>query len=379
MKLQVHETLKNIPADDWNRLNETNNPFLCYQFLRALEETSCIGKHSGWLPQYLTLESENTLTGIAPLFLKSHSYGEYIFDWAWANAYEQAGLQYYPKLIAAVPFTPVTGPRLLVKSDKNACLARQALIQGALQHAQALKVSSLHWLFIPESQLTELIQQQHMQRVGYQFHWHNQNYRDFDEFLASFSAHKRKKVKRERRYVQEAGIHMQVVEGKDITPWMWNQFYEFHHATIRYRGATPYLNAGFFRALGRTMPESVVLIMANQGGETVAAALNLRNERTLFGRYWGCRDNFHSLHFETCYYRAIDYCIEQGLQTFEAGAQGEHKLSRGFLPTPIYSAHWLSHVGFSSAVADFLKREKNGIEFYMDELNEHSPFKQTGD
>lgn len=310
------------------------------------------------------------------MYKKSHSYGEYVFDWAWANAYQRARLRYYPKLVVAVPFTPATGPRLLAAPGTNREKIKFELIEGALALAKDSHVSSLHWLFVPSEDLPLLVDVGHMRRTGCQFHWHNAGYKNFDQFLAEFASAKRKKVKQERRYVREAGVTVELLAGEAITPAHWDTFYEFYLSTIRNHGAIPYLTREFFHELGGTMGKDIVLVLARQNGSSIAGALNLRGADTLYGRYWGNHKYINGLHFEVCYYSAIQYCIEQGLARFEAGAQGEHKVARGFVPTTIYSAHWLSHPEFGRAVADFLQHEQQGIEYYMDELNEHAPFKR---
>ncbi len=367
-------------AKEWNRLIEGDNPFVRYEFLAALERTGCVNGKTGWTPQYLVVHADGPgqgkLLGAVPLYLKYHSYGEYVFDWAWANAYARAGYEYYPKLVAAAPFTPATGPRLLLASGRDEEKIADLLIQGALAAAQNTRVSSLHWLFTNDADTRRLEAHGMMRRVGCQFHWLNPGYRDFEDFLSSFTAHKRKKIKRERRYVAEAGIVMEALPGAAVTSAQWDIFYEFYHATIRAHGAIPYLTRDFFHILGNTMPDKLLLVFARHDKNYVAGAIYFRSNDALYGRYWGSLKDFHSLHFETCYYTAIEYCIAHGLKRFEAGAQGEHKLARGFVPTVTYSAHWLRHPQFSRAVADFLAREQNGIEYYMDELNEHSPFKK---
>ncbi len=380
MYLSVIDSLDEIPAEDWDALAGGDNPFVRYAFLSALEHSKSVGAKSGWMPQHLVVHAQaplrGPLLGAAPMYLKTHSYGEYIFDWAWANAYARAGLSYYPKLVVAVPFTPVTGPRLLLNAHLNQSPVGDLLIQGAREHALKTRASSIHWLFTSTHDTEWLERRGLMRRIGYQFHWQNRGYRDFDDFLNEFSAQKRKKVKRERRYVREAGIEMEVVTGDTLSETHWNTFYKFYRSTLEKHGGIAYLTPAFFHALGADMARDVVLILARHAGKYIAGALNLRGSDTLYGRYWGSLEEFHSLHFETCYYRAIEYCIEQGLRCFEAGAQGEHKLSRGFLPSPVLSAHWLSRAEFSHAVSDFLVQEKDGVEFYMNELNEHSPFKR---
>ena len=375
MEVRVVNTLEKIPAHEWNALAGDTNPFLRHEFLHALELSGCVGAGTGWSPHYLVAYADDKLVGALPMYRKEHSYGEYVFDWAWANAYAQTGQQYYPKLVVAVPFTPATGARLLVGGDGDALRVKEALIESASAQMQETGMSSLHWLFTNEEDTRLLESHGFMRRVGCQFHWHNPGYRDFDDFLSTFASAKRKKIKRERRYVSEAGVEMEVITGKSITPEHCDTLYGFYQSTIHVHGAIPYITREFFHTLARTMPESVVFVFARHGTEYVAGAINLRGSDTLYGRYWGSRGNYHSLHFETCYYTAIDYCIAQGLKRFEAGAQGEHKLARGFVPTETYSMHRLSHPQFSRAVADFLAHERNGMESYMDELNDHLPFK----
>ena len=376
-QIQLAKNIETVDAEQWNRLAGDQNPFLRHEFLLALEQTGCVGDGTAWQPRHLLLIEKGTLVGAVPLYLKYDSYGEYVFDWAWANAYQQNGLSYYPKLVAAVPFTPVTGSRMLANPGEHQDTIRRQLIEAALALANSLNVSSLHWLFTPSSETGLLVQHQHLKRTGYQFHWANAGYSSFDDFLETFSSSKRKKVKRERRHVRDAGIEMEIVEGRAIDDSLWRKFYAFYRSTIECRGAIPYLNLDFFREIGRSMADNIVLVLARQEDRYVAGALNLKGRDTLFGRYWGSLEEYNSLHFETCYYRAIDYCIENDLQRFEAGAQGEHKLSRGFLPSSTYSAHWLRHPEFYRAISEFLEREQHGVEDYVDLLERHSPYKKA--
>lgn len=379
MRLALHTHLDDIPARAWNALAGDINPFLRHEFLAALERHGCVGTEAGWVPQHLAVYDGERLLGAAPLYLKDNSYGEFVFDWAWASAYQRAGLPYYPKLVAAVPYTPVSGPRLLVADTLQKEAVADTLIQGAIEHARQLKVSSLHWLFTSERDTERLEQQGLLRRTGCQFHWHNHGYADFNDFLAGFSAEKRKKVKRERRRVAEADVEIEVLHGDQVSEGQWEIFHQFYSSTFWKKGGIASLTLDFFKELGRSMPRNVVLVLAKHGGRYVAGAFNLRGSDTLYGRHWGCIEEFHSLHFEVCYYRAIDYCIENGLKRFEAGAQGEHKISRGFLPTPTWSAHWLSHPAFSRAVEHFLTQEEYHMKYYMKELGEHSPFKGCQD
>lgn len=374
MTLTILSSLDDIPAAGWNNLAGAANPFLRHEFLVALERHGCVGAAAGWIPQHLAAHEQDRLVGAVPMYLKDNSYGEFVFDWAWADAYRRSGLHYYPKLAVAVPYTPATGPRLLLAEDTPQIT--NALIAGALEHAQRLKVSSLHWLFTTEQDTRRLEAHGLMRRTGCQFHWHNQNYSDFADFLALFTAEKRKKIKRERRFVREADIEIEILNGRHISMEQWEIFHGFYSSTFLKRGGIASLSLGFFQEIGRTMADNVVLVLAKHQGRYVAGAFNLRGTDTLYGRHWGCSEDFHSLHFEVCYYAAIEYCIAQGLRRFEAGAQGEHKLSRGFLPTPTWSAHWLSHPAFSSAVAEFLSHEQDNMAYYMNELGEHTPYRQ---
>jgi predicted N-acyltransferase len=378
MHFAILDGLGSVPAAAWNAL-APGHPFLSHEFLSALERTGCVGGGTGWVPQYLVAHDRagpgGRLLGAVPLYLKEHSYGEFVFDWAWAGAASRIGIEYYPKLVAAVPFTPVTGPRILVSPDADTG-TRLQLIDAARAHARRIRASSLHWLFADQNDSARLEERAFMVRVGYQFHWNNNGCADFDDFLSGFSAQKRKKVKRERRFVRDAGVELEVLAGEAILPHHWQAFYRFYRATIDKHGAAPYLTREFFQEIGRTSPQSLVLVLARHGTRYVAGALNFRSANALYGRYWGALEEFHSLHFETCYYQAIDYCLREGLQRFEAGAQGEHKLSRGFLPVPTYSAHWIGDARLARAIEDFVARERNAVTYYIDELNEHSPFKK---
>lgn len=378
MHLRVLPDLAAVPSREWNALDLGTNPFVQYEFLRALEETGCVGDVSGWIPQHLALyddASGESLIGAVPLYLKAHSYGEYVFDWAWASAYARAGLPYYPKLVAAVPFTPATGPRLLVRPGADRSAVAGQLLDGALALARDIGASSLHWLFPTEAESDFLSTRGLLKRTGCQFHWSNRGYRDFDDFLSGFTAHKRKKIRQERRYVREAGVTLRIISGHEARARDWDALYRFYRTTIaRYQGV-PYLTPAFFHAFGERLADRIVLVLAEQAGTCIAAAVNLRGGDTLYGRYWGGRPGVNGLHFETCYYAGIEYCIGQDLKRYEAGAQGEHKLARGFEPVRTYSAHWLAHPRFSDAVADFLSREQAAIAEHMDELREHLPFR----
>jgi len=372
---RVLESVGTVDRAAWNALAGAANPFVRHEFLTALETSGCVGPGTGWTPCPLVIEDDEggAPAGAVPLYLKSHSYGEYVFDWSWARAYERAGGRYYPKLVAAVPFTPVSGPRLLAR-DVDAATALGAATLGFARDAG---VSSLHWLFTDEHTTAGLEAHGLLRRTGVQFHWRNDGYGGFDDFLAALSADKRKKIRRERRRIHEAGLCMRVRTGHELCGDDWTRFHGFYRNTVLAHGGTPYLNNAFFVALGETMTAQVVLIEATAADDVVAAALFLRGSDTLYGRYWGSAGHHDGLHFETCYYRAIEFAIESGLARFEAGAQGEHKLARGLMPTTTFSAHWFGDPSLARAVADFLHHERNGVSDYQEELAAHAPFRNV--
>lgn len=375
MRITRIDGLAELSPRAWNSLGGTDNPFMRYEFLAALEHHGCVGDEAGWIPRFLVAEEDDRLVGAVPLYLKYHSFGEFVFDWAWAHAYESTGRRYYPKLVVAAPFTPISGPRLLIAPTADHNRVAEALINATLDQARSSGASSLHWLFINDDDSRLLAQHGLMRRVGCQFHWLNQGYRDFDDFLRHLSADKRKKIKRERRRSGEDGLEFEVRHGEQLGQLHWETFHDFYRATFWKKGNFAPLNLDFFTELGRTMPENVLVIFARHRDRYVAGALFLRNQHTLYGRHWGCSAEFHSLHFETCYYRAIEYCIQHKLSGFEAGAQGEHKISRGFLPIATWSAHWIGDKKFNLAIKDFLSREQKAVSAYITEIREHSPYK----
>jgi uncharacterized protein len=372
MNLEIADSLSSINPVEWNRL-AGDDPFLRHEFLAALHETGCAAPETGWTPQFLLIREGGRLAAAAPLYLKTHSYGEYVFDWAWADAYYRHGLHYYPKLLSAVPFTPVGGARMLAASD----VLRAQLIEAELALARELGVSSLHCLFPPPGQAALMEARGMMLRRGVQFHWSNRGYADFAGFLAGMSHDKRKKIRQERRRVRESGIAFEWREGSDITGADWRFFTRCYRQTYREHRSTPYLNLEFFERIGRTMPENLLLVVALREGQPIAASLNVHNSRRLCGRYWGTVEHHPALHFEACYYQVIEYCIARGIQTFEGGAQGAHKMARGLLPVETCSAHWLAQPQFAAAVGEFLARETRGMVHHIDELAEHSPFKRA--
>jgi predicted N-acyltransferase len=364
-----------IDAAEWDACAGDANPFVSHAFLSALEDSGSTGRRTGWLPRHLALrDAGGRLLGAAPMYVKGHSYGEYVFDFGWANAYEQAGGRYYPKLQVAVPFTPATGPRLLVRPDAPAgCMAM--LIRGMEQVARRLDVSSVHVTFPTEGEWKALGDAGWLQRIGHQYHWHNAGYAGFDDFLSALSSRKRKSIRKERRAVAESGVRIETLTGADIRPEHWDAFYGFYRNTVDRKWGQAYLTRDFFHRLGATIGEAVVLVMVEDDGKWVAGALNLRGRDTLYGRNWGSAGDYRHLHFEACYYRAIDFAIENRLARIEAGAQGEHKIQRGYLPTPTYSAHWIADPALRRGVAGFLDRERPAVLRQIDLLMEESPFR----
>jgi predicted N-acyltransferase len=378
-RTHIVSTLSEVGQADWDGLvglQSDRNPFLSYAFLDALHESGSAAPETGWQPQYIVLYEPDgaggeRLAAALPLYVKGHSYGEYVFDWAWANAYQEHGLEYYPKLLCAIPFTPVSGPRLLARDAS----ARAALIEVLKRTQQASSVSSTHVLFPPDDQARQLADAGFLLRSGVQFHWMNAGHASFEEFLGTLEQKKRKNIRAERRKVKEAGVTMRRVRGPDITIEEWRFFNRCYRNTYKEHFSKPYLNLDFFQRIGRTMPGNLLLVIAERDGQPIAASLVVHDETTLFGRYWGALEHVPCLHFEAAYYQPLEFCIEQGIQVFEGGAQGEHKMARGFLPTRTWSAHWLAHPAFADAVERFLEREAGGIDDYIDELNDRSPFK----
>lgn len=377
MQLHILESISGIPAEHWNRLEGTQQPFLRHEFLLALEESGCVGAQTGWIPQYLIgTDGAGGLAAAMPLYLKMHSRGEFVFDFAWADAYQRAGLAYYPKLVSAVPFTPVTGARLLVAPQAERPAILSTLARAAVEQAETRGLSSLHVLFPSQEDARTLEDHGLLLRKDCQFHWRNRDYTDFDDFLDHFTAAKRKKARRERRRVREAGISFELLHGGDISSGLWKDIMPLYASTFWHRGHQPYLNESFFRRIAQALPEHFLVVLARRHGELVAIAIFFRSTDTLYGRYWGSSGDFHSLHFETCYYQGIEYCIAEGLQRFEPGTQGEHKIARGFEATEVHSAHWLADPRFAAAIERYLEQERIAVNHYMEEVRAHSPFRQ---
>jgi predicted N-acyltransferase len=373
-RTQIVSSLSEVGQPAWDALlalQADANPFLSYAFLHALHESGSASAATGWQPQYLALWRDEELVAALPLYAKTHSYGEYVFDWAWADAYERHGLDYYPKLLSAVPFTPVTGSRLLVRDDEST----RALLAALVAIRQSEGFSSTHILYPPQAQAETLQQAGFLLRSGVQFHWLNAGYQHFDQFLDTLERKKRKNIRAERRKVHEAGVRFRRIEGADASEADWVFFKRCYDHTYAAHHSRPYLNLDFFLRIGATMPQNLLLIVAERDGRPIASSLVVHDARTLYGRYWGALEHIDCLHFETAYYQPLEYCIAQNIACFEGGAQGEHKMARGFLPQKTWSAHWLAHAAFADAVEHFLQRESHGIAAYIDELNEHQPFR----
>jgi predicted N-acyltransferase len=364
-----------VSASEWNAL-VGDYPFLRHEFLAALENTGCATPQTGWKPRHLLLRDAAGLAAAAPIYEKTHSWGEFVFDFAWARAAEQAGMRYYPKLVCAVPFTPTTGPRLLCRPDLAAGPLRERLLNELREQARSVACSSVHALFLDESSRAACEQQQWLMRRDCHFLWSNRGYRDFDDFLGGFSAEKRKKAKRERRRVFEQGIEFQTLTGAELDLPLIEKIHAFHESTFLRHGHTPYLNVEFFERVARTLPQQMIVKLARRGPVPVAAAIFFRSSNTLYGRYWGADADYHSLHFEACYYQGIDYCIEHGIQRFEPGTQGEHKLARGFEPSLTWSAHWIADPALRRAIGAYLQREGSAIDAYADQADTHLPYRK---
>jgi uncharacterized protein len=378
---RVLSSIAQIDAASWNALIGGGQPFLRHEFLLALEDSGCTVPRTGWTARHLVIEdARRRPVGALPLYRKSHSRGEFVFDFSWANAYAQHGLPYYPKLLSAVPFTPVRGPRLLMRPDADAGTMTQRLIKAAIDYTRSEKLSSWHVLFPAEDISERLAEEEELiLRRDCQFHWFNQGYDSFDAFLSTFTAEKRKKAKRERRRVAEAGIEFDTLHGGDMTDALWDAVYPFYADTFYRHGHDPYLNLDFFKRIARAMPERMMLKVARMGTERIAVAIFFVGDDALFGRYWGAGGNYHSLHFETCYYQGIEYCIEKRLQRFEPGTQGEHKVPRGFVPTLMSSAHFVADPRFAEAIRQFARREARGVDRYAAAVNEHVPYHRLPD
>ena len=378
VSVNIVEKLSQLSAVDWDACAGSDNPFVSYAFLSALEDSGSATSETGWQPHHLAIGVEDgRLLGVVPMYLKSHSQGEYVFDWGWADAYERAGGRYYPKLQAAAPFSPVTGPRILARPGDDADAIRATLIAGMIDTVKQYNLSSVNVTFAHEADAGRLEAAGFLIRHGHQFHWQNQGYDTFDDFLANLSSRKRKNIRKERKAIADAGVRFDTLVGDDIKPHHWDEFHEFYVSTYDRKWGYPYLTREFFDILNDRMADKVALIRAEENGYAIGGALNLIGSEALFGRNWGCNSQRKFLHFEACYYRAIDLAIELRLARVEAGTQGPHKIQRGYLPVQTYSAHWIRDEGFRDAVADFLVREKQAEAGEVEYLGELSPFRRS--
>jgi len=360
----------------WNRLAGDAYPFLRHEFLSALEQSGSVSEQTGWEPAHLLVTDENELVAFMPLYLKRHSWGEYVFDHQWAQAYQQQGIDYYPKWLTAIPLTPCQGERIVFAEAVNPVEVMQLLLDFIKQRSDQLGISSWHCLF-PVEQQAELLRSLGLSlREGVQFHWFNRGYGDFNDFLQTLNAGKRKMLKRERRRVSEQGVSLLRIAGPDVSEVQWRAFFQFYTMTYLKRGSQPYLNPAFFQQIAATMGEQLLLVLAVKDDNYIAAALSFVGADTLYGRYWGCHEEYNSLHFEVCYYQGLDYCIEHGLKRFDSGAQGEHKIARGFEPITTYSAHWIKDARFAKAIDHFLGREQQAMRLYKQDAASYLPFKQ---
>jgi predicted N-acyltransferase len=377
MLVRQHTSIDQLDPKAWNALAGTAVPFLRHEFLAALEHSGCIGPASGWTPAYITLQDAAGLAAAAPAFLKSHSFGEFVFDFSWAEAYGRLGRSYYPKLTVCVPFTPATGARLLLRPDVAGPLVRRRLAQAIEDFTRTHQLSSAHALFFDAPDREAFEEAGWLLRRDCQFHWINQGFTDFEQYLATFTAEKRKKARRERRRVHESGIHFETRFGTDIGESLLDTVYAFHRGTFLRHGHEPYLCREFFSEISRTLGEAVMFKIAVQGGKPVAAAVFFWCQEALYGRYWGAAEEHHSLHFETCYHQGIEFCIERGIGRFEPGTQGEHKVARGFAPALTWSAHHIGDRRFRAAVRDFLVREAAAVDAYASEVGAHVPYRRA--
>lgn len=384
IEIKVVPKLADIGQEAWDACacpeasdgGRPNDPFTTYRFLSALEESGSVGTGTGWQPQYLTASIEGLIIAVAPLYAKSHSQGEYIFDHNWAHAFERAGGRYYPKLQIAVPHTPATGRRFLVRPGFEEA-GLHALIQGAVQLTEGNRLSSLHITFCTAHEAEQAKEMGLLLRKNQQFHWRNDAYAGFDDFLSSLNSRKRKNIRKERAQAQRFGGEIHTFTGDQIQPEHWDAFWTFYQDTGARKWGTPYLTRAFFDIAQETLRDDMALVMAERNGRWIAGALNFIGANALFGRYWGCVEHHPCLHFELCYYRAIDFAIAHGLGTVEAGAQGEHKLARGYLPTPTWSLHWMRDEGFANAVGNYLEAERDAVDHEIEILTEYGPFKRA--
>ncbi|MGI9318924.1 MAG: GNAT family N-acetyltransferase [bacterium] len=376
MKIKLHSQIEDIQPDQWNSLLPGNYPFLRHEFLCALERHRCVGEHAGWIPRHIACyDDDDCLVGAMPLYEKHNSWGEFVFDYAWADAYHRAGLQYYPKLVNAVPFTPATGPRFVAKESRAEVASK--LLSAARQIMHQGDFSGIHSLFVTQQDFDLLNHEGALTRIDCQFHWHNKNYENFDQFLSTLKSKKRKNIKQERRKVQDSGVNIRALNGHQASEQDWRDFARLYRKIYDRKYGAPAFNLGFFVEVASSLPDQVLLVLVDDGIQSVAGALMYADDETLYGRHWGCQGYVDSLHFEVCYYQGIDYCLRKGLKRFDPGAQGEHKIARGFIPTETRSLHWIAGRPFQQAIAEFVEREQSGVRGYMRAVQAHSPYQQS--
>lgn len=379
MKVKLLSAISEVPADQWNALVRQGYPFLQHSFLDQMEQHQCVGEKHGWIPRHLVLVDEtddDRLLGALPLFEKHNSWGEFVFDHAWADAFHRAGFQYYPKLVNAIPFTPATGQRLLLtKHDSDT--VRTALNRSMLSLMRQGEFSGIHSLFLDDTDFDQLGSDDTLTRIDCQFHWHNHNYPDFDSFLTTLKAKKRKNIRQERRKVRDSGVTIHRLNGHTASEADWQAFTHLYRAIYDRKYGQPAFNEGFFKGIGNAMPDQVLLVLAKQEKDVIAASMMYHDDHTLYGRHWGCDGYLDSLHFELCYYQGIEFCIEKGLQRFDPGAQGEHKIARGFLPTRTRSLHWIADPPFRDAIGDFVEHEREAVMRYIGAVEHHSPYQSS--
>jgi len=379
MKIHFIESIKNIDETTWNNLVDSDYPFMKHSFLLSLEESKCVGEGTGWYPFHLLVKEEEDVIALMPMYIKTDSHGEFIFDWSWADAFYRNGLDYYPKLVSAIPFTPASGPRLCVLDESKRTHISSLIKEGIEEISIELGISSAHILLPEKKELTPYVDSGFSTRTSYSFHWFNNNYSDFDDFLKELTSRQRKNLRKERSKISDQNIHMERIPGEDITEELWESFFKFYQITYLKRGMQAYLNLDFFHKISERLPESLLLVIAKDAKTKghLAGALNFCDSKNLYGRYWGCLEEYDSLHFESCYYQGIEHCIEMKLNKFDPGVQGEHKIKRGFLPVETFSSHWIKDDRFKKAIDDFLIREREHILEYNERCKSLLPFKSS--
>ena len=379
MKIHFIESIKNIDETTWNNLVDSDYPFMKHSFLLSLEESKCVGEGTGWYTFHLVVKEEEDVIALMPMYIKTDSHGEFIFDWSWADAFYRNGLDYYPKLVSAIPFTPVSGPRLCVLDESKRTHISSLIKEGIEEISIELGISSAHILLPEKKELTPYVDSGFSTRTSYSFHWFNNNYSDFDDFLKELTSRQRKNLRKERSKIFDQNIHMERIPGEDITEELWESFFKFYQITYLKRGMQAYLNLDFFHKISERLPESLLLVIAKEAKTKghLAGALNFCDSKNLYGRYWGCLEEYDSLHFESCYYQGIEHCIEMKLNKFDPGVQGEHKIKRGFLPVETFSSHWIKDDRFKKAIDDFLIREREHILEYNERCKSLLPFKSS--